>query len=194
MATAVPPLVTRPLARDDWPAIERLFGANGACGGCWCMWWRVPMGGRTWDAAKGEPNRRAFRALVESGRASGLLAFAQDEPVGWCAVGPRGEFPRLERSKGLARDWDARTWSLNCLFVPAKHRGRGVASALVAAAVAHARARGARELEAYPQAVRPGVPLAGAFAWTGVPSLFLAQGFEPVIPHERGRGLYLLRL
>lgn len=187
-------LATRPLRADDWPLIEALFGANGACGGCWCMWWRVPMGGKTWDAAKGTPNKRAFKRLVQSGAASGVLAFDGETPVGWCAVGPRGDFPRIERSKALARDWDARTWSLNCLYVPAKQRGRGIATALVAAAVAHAEAQGARELEAYPQAVKPDAPQAGAFVWTGVPSLFLAHGFRPVHPHERGRGLYLLRL
>ncbi len=142
MATAVPPLVTRPLARDDWPAIERLFGANGACGGCWCMGWRVPMGGRTWDAAKGEPNRRAFRTLVESGEAGGVLAFAGDEPLGWCAIAPRAQFPPIDRSKALAREWHHGTWSLNCLFVPSRARGHGVGSALVAAAIDLARSSG----------------------------------------------------
>jgi hypothetical protein len=51
----------RTITPDDWPAIERLFGANGACGGCWCMWWRVEKGGRTWDGTKGEPARKALR-------------------------------------------------------------------------------------------------------------------------------------
>ncbi len=105
------PLTTRPLTRNDWPVIEALFGANGACGGCWCMWWRVPMGGKVWEAAKGVPNREAFRSLVQSGRASGVLAFDGDRPVGWCAVGPRADFPRLERSKALARPWSDTTWS-----------------------------------------------------------------------------------
>jgi hypothetical protein len=50
----------RELASSDWPVIEGLFGSKGACGGCWCMWWRVPQGGQWWEAAKGEPNRRAF--------------------------------------------------------------------------------------------------------------------------------------
>lgn len=196
MAAPVAPdrLATRPLEPGDWPLVERLFGTNGACGGCWCMWWRVPMGGRTWDAAKGAPNRAALRALVESGTASGVLALDGDEPVGWCAVGPRAQFPRIDRSRALARDWGERTWSLNCLYVPARWRGCGVATALVAAAVALAKARGAAEIEAYPQAVRPGERQAGAFVWTGVPSLFEAHGFEGQNPPDRGRGLYLLRL
>ena len=45
-------LTVRPLREDDWPAIEELFGSNGACGGCWCMWWRVPRGGKLWTEMK----------------------------------------------------------------------------------------------------------------------------------------------
>ncbi|MFC5568694.1 GNAT family N-acetyltransferase [Lysobacter yangpyeongensis] len=185
---------TRPLRRDDWPVVESLFGANGACGGCWCMWWRVPMGGKTWEAAKGAPNRDAFRALVESGAASGVLAFDRDIPVGWCAIGPRSGFPRLERSKALRREWNAATWSLNCLYVPARERGRGIARALVAAAVNLARARGAAEIEAYPQFVASDERQGGAFVWTGVPALFEPLGFRPAAKPGRGRSLYLLPL
>jgi GNAT superfamily N-acetyltransferase len=187
-------IATRPLTRRDWPVVEALFGANGACGGCWCMWWRVPMGGKAWAAAKGKPNREAFRALVESGQASGVLAFDGDAPMGWCAIGPRAAFPRIERSKALARDWSPRTWSLNCLFVPARCRGQGVARALVAAAIELARRGGALEIEAYPQAVRTGQRQAGAFVWTGVPALFEPHGFRPVHAPDRGRSLWLLAL
>ncbi len=67
-------LRVRPLEPRDWPALERLFGARGACAGCWCMAWRVPH--KTWAAQKGEKNRRALKRLVESGRATGVLAFA----------------------------------------------------------------------------------------------------------------------
>jgi len=187
-------LRVRPLARDDWPVVETLFGPRGACGGCWCMWWRVPMGGRTWDAAKGEPNRAAFRKLVKAGEASGVLAFRGEEPAGWCAVGPRADFPRIDRSKALVREWAAATWSLNCLYVPAKWRGQGVARALVAGAVELARQNGAAEVEAYPQSLAPGERQAGAFVWTGVPALYEPLGFVRQTAPRRGRSLYLLRL
>ena len=183
----------RPLQRNDWPVIETLFSANGACGGCWGMWWRVPMGGKTWEAGKGEPNRQAFKALVESGRAHGLLAFAGDEPAGWCALGPRGDFPRIE-SKALAADWDARTWCLNCFFIPRRWRGFGVASTLLQAAIGYARKHKAARLEGYPVVPTSNDRLPGAFAWTGVPALFERAGFVPAGPAGHGKRLYRLDL
>src|SRR5262245_26839300 len=88
------PLTIRLLTPRDWPAIERLFGANGACGGCWCMWWRVEKGGKTWTAAKGDPNKRAFRTLVEAGAVKGKIAVAGGTPLGWCNFGPGPELQR----------------------------------------------------------------------------------------------------
>ena len=55
----------RTLKADDWPVIRRLFGDNGACGGCWCMWWRVPRGGKLWEEAKGGKNPRPGRVLTD---------------------------------------------------------------------------------------------------------------------------------
>jgi GNAT superfamily N-acetyltransferase len=182
-------LSVRPLTRDDWPVIEKLFGSNGACGGCWCMSWRVPRGGELWAESKGDKNKRAFRKLVTTGKVFGVLAFAGDEPVGWCCVGPRGDFPRLKRTKALATSWTAETWSVTCFFIRSAWRRKGVATAMVAEAVKVARANGAKELEAYP--IRPytaNVP--AAFAWTGVPVLFEKQKFMNVTPPSNSRPIY----
>ena len=91
------PLRTVDLTPALWPALERLFGANGACGGCWCMWWRRERG-EPWADVKGALARRRMRALVLAGKAHGVLAFDGAEPVGWCAYGPRRDFARLDRS------------------------------------------------------------------------------------------------
>ncbi len=107
---------------------------------------------------------------------------------------PPAAFPRIDRSRTLVREWTGGTWSLNCLFVPARWRGRGVARALVAAAVALAASHGAAEIEAYPTVLEPGKRQAGAFVWTGVPALYEPLGFRPVHRTGRGRALYLLRL
>ncbi len=181
----------RPLARADWPVIEELFGANGACGGCWCMTWRVPQGGKLWESVKGEPNRRAFRQLVTRGAVHGVLAFAGDEPVGWCCIGPRRDFPRLTRIKALQTDWDEHTWSVTCFFIRSQWRQRGVATAMLRRAVRLAREKGARRLEGYP--VRPygkgNIP--AAFAWTGIPVLFARQRFVNITVEGSSRDVYV---
>lgn len=123
-----------------------------------------------------------------------MLAFVDREVVGWCAIGPRVDYPRLDRSRRLRRDWHGGTWSLNCLYVPARWRGQGVAKALVAAAIEYARSRGAGEIEAYPQSLALGEHQAAAFVWTGVPALFEPHGFRRIRGPDRGRALYLLPL
>lgn len=171
-------IVARALRPDDGEQVERLFGAKGACGGCWCMLWRSPYGGKRFEADKGEPNRRALRALIESGRARGALAFAGDAPVGWASVGPKSDFPYFERSRVLRSPPGDAAWAVTCLYVPAAWRGQGVATRLLEAAVALARDAGAPVLEGYP--VVPAGPgkVPAAFAWTGVPALYEAAGFH----------------
>ena len=57
----VPEVTTRALRPDDWPVIERLFGKQGACGGGWCMWWRVAASPKEWEKLKGGTNRAVCR-------------------------------------------------------------------------------------------------------------------------------------
>ena len=184
----------RPLRRNDFPVIERLFGPRGACGGCWCMVWRREFGGKRWRASLGEPNRREFERMISEGEVHGILAFDGSEPVGWCSIGPRGDFPGLERSRVLQTAWTPKTWSVTCFFIPAKQRGRGVGTAMLEVAVELARKRGATELEGYPQKMlASGDPLPGPFAWTGVPALFERCGFKRINPGE-GRPIYVRTL
>jgi GNAT superfamily N-acetyltransferase len=177
----------RDLTPPLWPELERLFGENGACGGCWCMWWRIERGER-WPEVKGAGARRRLRALVRSGRAHGVLAFAGGEPVGWCAYQRRVELPRLDRAPSLACRDAERVWSLPCFFVKAGWRGKGVARGLLGAALGQLRGRGAGVVEGYPvKPPRPGERMPGAFVWTATPGLFRAAGFRPAARRPRGR-------
>jgi GNAT superfamily N-acetyltransferase len=170
-------IVVRALTPARWADFEELFGARGACGGCWCMLWRLPR--RTFDAQKGDGNRAAMRELVRAGHEPGLLAYRGRTAVGWVSVAPRLEFPALERSR-LFRRFDAvPVWSITCLFVHAQHRRSGVSAALLRAAVAHARRRGGEAVEGYPQEPRGGA-MVDVFAWTGIASAFRAAGFTEV--------------
>jgi ribosomal protein S18 acetylase RimI-like enzyme len=190
--SAASTLEVRPLREDDWPTVEKLFGSNGACGGCWCMWWRVPQGGKLWEQMKGKKNRAAFRKLVESGHAHGVLAFAGGAPVGWCSFGPRGSYPRLERVRALKRQWNEGTWSILCFYISPPWRHRGVAKLLLKAATARAFELGAREVEGYPvMSSDPTVMMPGAFAWTGVPALFDSAGYKKLHGQDGRRRTFL---
>lgn len=184
----------RALTRADGPLIERLFGTHGACGGCWCMLWRAPYGGARFAADQGEPNRRALLDGIAAGRVHGVLALRDGAPVGWASVGPKADFPYFARSRVLHDPApDPRTWSVTCLFVPARERGAGIATALLRGAVALARRAGAARLEGYPVEPRAGrVP--AAFAWTGVPALFAAVGFRPAPRPPGARAIWVRSL
>ncbi|MBI2899283.1 MAG: GNAT family N-acetyltransferase [Planctomycetes bacterium] len=170
-----------------WPDLERLFGPRGACGGCWCMYWRLPEG-KKWEEFKGAAAKRCFKRLVADGAARGLLAFAEGEPVGWCTFGPRPDFARLDRAPSLACDDADRVWSIPCFFVKGGHRGKGVAGALLGGACAAMKRAGARVVEGYPvRDSRDGKPIPAAFAWTGTLSLFRRAGFRPAGPRGTGK-------
>jgi hypothetical protein len=119
-------LEIRELSVQAWRDILRLFGSNGACAGCWCMYWRLARGER-YEDWKGECARCRFRRLIVEDRAHGLLAYAGDEPVGWCAFERRIDLARLERAPSLAIDDAEPVWSLPCFFVKAGWCGRGIA-------------------------------------------------------------------
>lgn len=171
-----PALRIAPLTAANWPDLEALFGPRGACGGCWCMFMRLPLA--EFRAGKGEGNRRALRALA-CRRPPGLLAYAGTEPVGWIAVAPREEYVRLANSRILAPVPGEGVWAAPCFYVKAGHRGAGVSGALLAAAAEFARSQGARSLEGYPNTNTAG-PQPAAFVWTGFESVFRRAGFTEV--------------
>jgi GNAT superfamily N-acetyltransferase len=158
------------------------------------MWWRLARA--RFVAGKGEGNRAAMKAVVDSGEVPGLLAYREGRPVGWVSVAPRSGFIRLERSRTLAPVDDRPVWSVVCFFVSKDLRRQGVAGALLRAAAEFARSRGARILEGYPTD-DPKKPLPAPFVYTGVTSLFEKAGFReaarrspsrPVMRLDLGRG------
>lgn len=171
-------IVVRTLTPSRWPDFEDLFGARGACGGCWCMYWRLPR--RLFDAQKGDGNRDAMHDIVADNRKPGLLAYRGKQAIGWCSIAPRVEFPSIGRSRLFKNLLDAsQTWSITCLFVHKDHRRTGVSVALLRAAIDHARKQRAQFVEGYPQ-IPSKDKIADAFAWTGIASAFEAAGFTEV--------------
>ena len=173
-------LEIRPLTNSLWPALEDLFGENGACNGCWCMYWRI---GSAYRRQPQDANKAAFRGIVEQSPPLGLLAFDGDLAVGWCQVSPRNSLPWLDHSWRLRRVDDLPVWSISCFYVRKRYRKQGVTSALIAAALKVAKRAGAPAVEAY--------PLDGALtpsaSGTGYASTFLRAGFKVAARHVSPR-------
>lgn len=172
----VPAEITiRPATPDRWPDVETVFGDCADARRCWCAYWYLPN--RDFRAGWGGGNRAVLRDRVLAGLEPGVLAYAGDEPAGWAGIAPRAGFDRLRRSKPLAPVDDRPAWALNCFVVRKAFRRHGLTRPLIRGAVAHAAAKGATVIEAYPaDSDRPS-------PWDlflGTPAAFREAGFVEV--------------
>jgi GNAT superfamily N-acetyltransferase len=160
-AALTPELTIVPANEASWEDLQAVFGTRGNPARCQCQ--RFKTRGREWDADLPPVEERAHRLREQtdcghpgSDTTSGLVAYVDGEPVGWCAVEPRTAYGGLLRNnrvpwEGRAEDrTDDSVWAVTCLFTRAGSRKRGVSRALARAAVDFARERGARAIEGYP--------------------------------------------
>ena len=150
--------------------------------GCWCMFPRLAAAANQLGS---RGRRDAMTKLARRRRAPGLLAFDGDEPVGWVAVAPRTELKRVKASRATPRVDDVAVWVIPCITVRPGARGRGVAKALIKAAVAYAKEQGAPAVEAYPRAGSARTKDDNAFF--GTEPLFRAAGFKVIAGPTRAR-------
>jgi len=173
-----------PLTPNRWTDFEQLFGVRGACGGCWCMWFRLKRS--EFEQQKGEGNRKAMKAIVDSGEVPGILAYIGKKPVGWCAAAPRESYPVLERSRILKRVDNTPVWSVSCFFIDKNFRNKGLSVRLLHAAIAYVKDHGGKVVEGYP--VEPKKDrMPPAFVWTGLASAFKKTGFTEVARRSETR-------
>jgi len=169
----------KPLTIDEWDDFVSLFGERGACGGCWCMLWRLTR--KQFQLQKGEGNKLAMKAIVDSGEIPGILAYHDTEAIGWCAVAPRDSYSALSRSRILQPIDDRMCWSVACLFIGKPYRKKGVSAKLLIAASEYAESQGADLIEGYPVEPESDKDIPPAFAWTGIPAAFIRAGFKEVM-------------
>lgn len=185
---AVPELEIVPLTPERLPDLAALFGQGGDPKWCWCSFFRVR--GVDFRTATAQGNRevleRATAQSVAEGRAPGLIAYRAGEAIGWVSLGPRDDYERLRHSKVLAPVDNRHAWSIVCFVVGRKARGRGVARALLEAAIAYARDHGATLLEAYP-ADTDGRRIPAANAFKGTVPMFEGAGFKVVERRQANR-------
>lgn len=166
-----------PLDSARWNDFEILFGERGACGGCWCMSWRLKRS--DFERQKGNQNKMAMKTLVEQNRKIGILAYINNEPIGWCAVAPREEYSRLENSRVLKRIDNEPVWSVTCFYIVKSLRRKGISTELLKGVIKYCVLNNVKIIEGYP-VVPYGEQVPDAFEWTGIPSAFVKAGFVEV--------------
>jgi GNAT superfamily N-acetyltransferase len=184
MAKPADEVVTAPLTEQGWDDLVALFGTRGDPSWCWCQFFLTTGKDYTGSSAA---NKAALREQVTTDpRPQGVIAHLGDEAVGWVQVGPRAAYPRLVANRAMRAVTgddldDPSVWAVTCFVVKVGRRRKGVATALLAAAIELARAHGARILEGHPVdvAARSG-RVSGAELYHGVATTFERAGFVEV--------------
>ena len=190
MPTPTTPVTIVPANVASWEDLQAIFGRRGNTSRCYCQ--RYKMRPReSWASFPAE--ERAFRLREqtdcghpESDTTSGLVAYIDGEPVGWCAVEPRPAYARLLLKTRVP--WDGRTedkaddsvWAVTCFVTRTGFRRQGISRALARAAVDFAREHGARAVEGYPLVTDAGQGFIEEELHVGSRSIFADAGFAEV--------------
>lgn len=188
-----------PANQASWDDIEAVIG-KAMCWDTRCFCQRYKLSTPDWRRCSDEDRAEMLRqqthcGLPESTETRGLVAYLGGEAVGWCAVEPRTEFPRLTQIPWKERHEDKDdpdVWAITCLGTRVGYRKRGLMYVLVGAAVEYARAHGASALEGYPMMTHPGKEITWGELHVGARSAFSAAGFRQVTHPTKRR--YVMRL
>ena len=184
------PITIVPANEATWEDLQAVLGTRGDPSRCQCQRYRMQPG-ESWASVGAEALSFRLREQTdcghrESATTSGLVAYLDGEPVGWCAVAPRTAYPRLLLKtrvpwEGRAEDKaDDGVWAVTCFVTRTGFRRRGVSRALAHATVDFARRRGARALEGYPMLTQPGQEITWGELHVGSRSVFEDAGFAEV--------------
>lgn len=189
-----------PATPDRWSDIVAVFGRRGD-DPSWC-WCRLFLRAATSESDASEPtetNRDAlYREVALAAIPPGLLAYVDDQPVGWTRMGPRSDFPRLGGNRALAKvlTEDPGVWWVTCFAVHSRYRRAGIGSTLLTAAVRYAREHGATAVEGHPVDVGAlrAERVSGSAVFTGTVAMFSAAGFTEVARTHPARPIMRLVL
>ena len=174
-------IAVKPLTPDTWDDLVELFGRPGAsiARGCYCMCYRRSgKHERSPGVSYSESNKRALRALVDRGVVPGLIGYDKGLPIGWVSLGPREDYAKLKHSPVMKAVDEKAVWSIVCFFVDRTARHRGVAAAMLKAAIAWAKKQRVTLLEAYP-CDKPRRSVDDCM-WFGAKAMFDRAGFVEV--------------
>lgn len=188
MGAETPGISIVPANQATWDDLAVIFGKRGYPAVCFCQ--KMKLTGRDWHHRTFPREELASRlreqtdcGYPDSDQTTGLVAYLDGEPAGWCSVEPRSEFIRLGQTpwKGRYEDRaDPGIWAVTCFATRVGYRRLGLTRALARVAAEFARERGAEALEGYPMDIQPGELVTWGENHVGSRSVFAAAGFTEV--------------
>ena len=142
---------------------------------CWCLSYRLPS--KENRALVGPARGERVKQLMKQGPL-GVLAYDDDDVVGWAAVAPRAD-TNFAGNRKIPHVDDLAVWSVWCIRVRPGHRRKGISHHLLRGAVEFARDGGAPAIEGYP-VDNKGAKVDLTMAYVGTRRLFERAGFVMV--------------
>jgi GNAT superfamily N-acetyltransferase len=187
------PISVVPANEASWDDLT-IFGNRGAASRCQCQRYKLrprqSFGSFPVEERAARLREQSNCGHPGSGGTSGLVAYVDGEPAGWCAVEPRTAYTGLVRNSrvpwaGRSEDKaDEGVWAVTCLFTRVGFRKRGVSRALARVAVDFARERGAHAIEGYPMTTKDAI---AEELHAGTEGVFTSAGFVAVSRSTRRR-------
>jgi GNAT superfamily N-acetyltransferase len=164
-------MTIRKLSSENWNDFASLMQTDAQCSDCWCLNHREPAGCPTGTAAQAK-----MKQLTAENKVGGLLAYQDQECVGWIAIDPMSELVGHDcQPAGKPNEW-----SIHCLFIKDGFRGQGISRQLITAAIEFAKSNGAKLISAFPipEENRSRFPVNEA-EFSGRLSTYSKFGFKP---------------
>jgi GNAT superfamily N-acetyltransferase len=178
-------LCVESVTKNNWNKFVELFGEKGACGNCWCMYYRLNkvdyLEGKVDDG-----NKNAIKELVWESKPVGLIGLLEGRAIAWCAFAPREDFIKLDKSRVHKRIDNKEVWSIPCLFIDKNYRRSGVSVQLLKGAIKYAKEKSIKIIEAYPT-IPTQDKIPDSFAWIGLYKSFERAGFRIVDRTSKNR-------
>ncbi len=177
------PLVVESAEARHASALVDLFARTSTP--CHCQYWHFEGDKNAWlDRLFNAPeqNRAAFVHDLAQPGLKGVVALEAGQAIGWLKLTPAERVAklygqRLYKSLAVFQGPRDGVLTVGCMLVDEAMRRRGIARALLGAAIDLAKASGARAVEAFPRRSEQASP---AELWMGPPAVFLDAGFEIV--------------
>ena len=178
-----------PANKASWEDLQLLVG-KARCHAALCFCQRFKIAESAWRSVTDEERAHRLRDQTdcghpESNTTTGLVAYVDGGPAGWCSVEPRTAYPyitdtRIAWKKRVEDKDDDSVWAVTCFITRSGFRRRGITYAVARAAVDFARERGARAIEGYPMIMQPGEEITWGELHVGSRKVFADAGFSEV--------------